>query len=191
MKIDELVSVRIEGNGVGPLTRIYVNGQQMPISRATFTIDARSAPVTTMEMVTYRFLDIPEELQTTLHIEGVPLADIVAELKKRNASLGLESVSGGLEDTQMNIDRNNPEVIEALAAYAHAAWSGWMKYMFSRCGYDPTRGTMQIPRDLVERWQRQASTDYNDLPESEKESDRDEARKMLAVLQAEDPPVSI
>lgn len=70
---------------------------------------------------------------------------------------------------------------EGLAEYAHAAWSGWMKYLFEKCD---NRGgdTLVIPAWAVERWQRQANTPYGDLPESEKESDRIEADRMIEIM---------
>jgi hypothetical protein len=71
---------------------------------------------------------------------------------------------------------------EALAAYAHEAWSGWMKYMFGKSSRGRTSGHVVIPADLVARWERQMTTPYADLPESEKESDRVEADKMLAII---------
>lgn len=71
---------------------------------------------------------------------------------------------------------------EKLAAYAHEAWSGWMKYMFEKSGFNIHEGTIVIPQELVERWSRQMNTPYDGLPESEKESDRKEADKMLAIM---------
>jgi hypothetical protein len=75
------------------------------------------------------------------------------------------------------------ERIEDLAAYAHDAWSGWIDYLFAKCerGED---GMLIIPSDSVQRWSRQAATNYSDLPESEKESDRDEAKTILAITEA-------
>lgn len=73
------------------------------------------------------------------------------------------------------------DVREALAAYAHEAWSGWMQYLFSKC--DCTGNTYAvIPTWAVKRWQRQMNTPYADLPEEEKKSDREEAEKMLAIV---------
>ena len=74
------------------------------------------------------------------------------------------------------------QVEEALASYAHKAWSGWMKYLFKESFYCPQTGTVTLPRWAVYRWQRQMETAYEDLPEKEKQSDRKEARKMLAIL---------
>jgi len=71
---------------------------------------------------------------------------------------------------------------ERLAAYAHEAWAGWMRYLFGQCiDYD---GEIVIPQWAVERWTRQMETAYQDLPEQEKESDRAEADKMLAIIDA-------
>ena len=75
---------------------------------------------------------------------------------------------------------------EALAAYAHTAWSGWMEYLFSKCIGPESDGGLIIPRDSVDRWLRQANTAYADLPEEEKESDRAEADKILAILEGRD-----
>lgn len=86
------------------------------------------------------------------------------------------------------------ELRERLAEYAHAAWSGWMEYMLGKCRPGTSRldngdtvenGTLVIPVDLVERWQRQMQTPYDALPESEKESDRAEADRMLAIFYGE------
>lgn len=78
------------------------------------------------------------------------------------------------------------EKVEALADYAHGAWSGWMRYLFTKC--HPTKpvhqsaGALIIPSEFVKRWKRQMGTLYEDLLEKEKESDRIEAKKMLAII---------
>ena len=80
-------------------------------------------------------------------------------------------------------------VRERLAEYAHEAWSGWMKYMFEHggqiwLGIDayPTRSWI-MGSEKYDRWRRQMNTPYADLPESEKESDRAEADKILRILE--------
>ncbi len=87
-------------------------------------------------------------------------------------------------------DKN--KVREALAAYAHDAWSGWMRYLFSKCDNAPAGlvelgGTVPqvIPAWAVERWTRQLTTRYDGLPEDEKVSDRKEADKMLSILRSD------
>lgn len=79
------------------------------------------------------------------------------------------------------MDELNDDKIEILANYAHKAWSGWMNYMFGKSVKNKD-GTITIPKWAVERWSRQANTKYVDLPESEKESDRDEAKLMLRLV---------
>lgn len=79
------------------------------------------------------------------------------------------------------------EAREQLAAYAHEAWAGWMRYMFSKCEYVPGAGeagygVLLMPVALYDRWTRQMNTPYADLPESEKESDRKEADQMLEIV---------
>ncbi len=72
-------------------------------------------------------------------------------------------------------------VTERLAEYAHEAWSGWMKYMFGKSSLY-VDGTVVIPEELVSRWGRQMNTKYEDLPEKEKNSDREEARRMITIF---------
>ena len=70
---------------------------------------------------------------------------------------------------------------ESLAEYAHIAWSGWMKYLFEKSTRNAD-GTVTIPAWAVERWTRQAETEYADLPENEKNSDRTEADRMIEIM---------
>jgi len=71
---------------------------------------------------------------------------------------------------------------EKLAEYAHNAWSGWMKYLFEK-SVQNADGTVTIPTWAVTRWRRQMNTQYEALPEGDKELDRLEADKMLAILE--------
>ena len=91
--------------------------------------------------------------------------------------------------SQINNLKINKDIIEALADYAHEAWSGWMRYLFSKCDFSlPStlsaieNGSAIIPKWAVGRWTRQMNTPYNRLPENEKESDRREARKMINII---------
>jgi hypothetical protein len=72
-------------------------------------------------------------------------------------------------------------MLEKLAELAHIQWSGWMEYLFSKCTFNED-GTATIPKWAVDRWKRQIATDYKDLPEEEKESDRNEARRVMELL---------
>ena len=97
----------------------------------------------------------------------------------------------------------NTNLREALAAQAHQSWTHWMTYLFSMCErtfvdfespddapeadrpFADEFGVVEyctIPRALVERWQRQMATRYDDLSEDEKASDRVEAERMWAAV---------
>ncbi len=74
------------------------------------------------------------------------------------------------------------EKIEAFADLAHQQWSGWMIYLFEKSEGNPD-GTVTIPKLAVDRWMRQIRTPYKDLTEEEKESDRQEAIKILNIIE--------
>ena len=69
---------------------------------------------------------------------------------------------------------------ERLASLAHEQWSGWMKYLFSKCVAEEFG--LLIPDSWVRHWKDQVDTKYNDLPEHSKESDRKEARAILKII---------
>lgn len=70
---------------------------------------------------------------------------------------------------------------DALAEYAHTAWSGWMKYLFEKSARNED-GTVTIPAWAVERWTRQMTTKFDDLPDVEQKSDYDEADEILSIM---------
>ena len=67
---------------------------------------------------------------------------------------------------------------EELAAIQHDIWAHWMHYLFSVSRQNPD-GSYTIPADKVERWLRQMETGYADLEEAERDSDREQADKIL------------
>lgn len=82
------------------------------------------------------------------------------------------------------------ELIEQLADKEHASWARWMDYLFSKCedhfddeeGFSYYKGKI-IPPDLIEHWQRQIDTPYEQLSEREKQSDRDEVAHILPIIE--------
>lgn len=79
----------------------------------------------------------------------------------------------------MEIDK---ELFEKLAEQAHISWSGWQQWVFEK-SIENIDETFTIPYESVKRWKRQINTEYKDLSESEKESDRIEVREYLKVLE--------
>lgn len=72
-------------------------------------------------------------------------------------------------------------MLEALADLEHDRWSNWQSYLHEQCKKNPD-GSLIIPADKVERWEKQIATKYKDLTEKEKDSDREEARKTMKVI---------
>jgi len=70
---------------------------------------------------------------------------------------------------------------DALAEYAHKAWSGWMLYLFEKSAKNDD-GTVTIPAWAVQRWRRQMTTEFDDLPGEEQRSDYDEADEILSIM---------
>jgi len=82
----------------------------------------------------------------------------------------------------MTADELSANLREELADWQHAIWAHWMSYLFGVCQHNED-GSVTIPADKVERWMRQQVTPYSALTEEERESDREQADKILAVLQ--------
>jgi len=73
---------------------------------------------------------------------------------------------------------------ENLAELCHSQWSGWMKYLFSKCS-KRANGSMVIPKWAVDRWNKQMNTSYKGLSDDEKDSDRAEADRFIALISKE------
>jgi len=70
---------------------------------------------------------------------------------------------------------------ETLASIQHEIWSHWMHYLFSCCETSNS-GNLWIPKDKVNHWKRQMNTKYDKLTEKEKDSDREQADKVIKAL---------
>lgn len=79
------------------------------------------------------------------------------------------------------VERILHTVMEDLAALEHERWSHWQRYMHSRGERQPD-GSLVLPAELIERWERQSSIGYADLKDDEKESDREQVRRYLPVI---------
>lgn len=63
------------------------------------------------------------------------------------------------------------ERLECLASLEHEQWAHWVGYMLEN-----------ITPENIEGWKRQKDLSYVELSESEKESDREWARKVLKII---------
>lgn len=72
-------------------------------------------------------------------------------------------------------------ILDELAAKEHQRWSHWQSYLHSVC-IKCEDGSLRIPPELVQKWEHQIQTDYKDLSESEKESDKEQVRKYLPLI---------
>lgn len=85
-------------------------------------------------------------------------------------------------------DKKKEELRERLAELEHKQWSHWTKYML-----DELYGLFDLdtlnrnckPVQSLRRWQKQMKTEYKDLTEKEKDSDREWADKVLEQAIAE------
>ncbi len=63
---------------------------------------------------------------------------------------------------------------ERLADLEHQQWAHWTKYMLDN-----------LTPENIERWRRQIETDYSQLTEQEKDSDREWAGKVIKLIDEE------
>jgi hypothetical protein len=74
-------------------------------------------------------------------------------------------------------------LVETLADIEHRRWAHWQAYLHSKAVRQPD-GSLLIPADLVARWEKQMRTDYKDLDEGDKGSDRAQVANYLPVIGA-------
>lgn len=78
-------------------------------------------------------------------------------------------------------NKKNDWLLEKLSAIEHARWSHWQKYLYSQ-SVPQDDGSLLIPAELVKKWNKQAYTEYDDLSEREKMSDREQVMKYLPLI---------
>ena len=88
------------------------------------------------------------------------------------------------------------KIREALADDEHRRWARWMEYLFSKCTFhyhcqgapweteSVHQTTASIPAELVARWRGQCALEYANLSETEKDSDRKEADRIIELLKS-------
>ena len=73
------------------------------------------------------------------------------------------------------------EIKEQLADIEHQRWVDWQKYLHSVCVKNAD-GSLTIPKSNVEHWERQINTNYKDLTEKEKDSDREQVIRYWGIV---------
>jgi hypothetical protein len=84
---------------------------------------------------------------------------------------------------------NWEKIIEKLADIEHQRWSDWQSYLHKKLEYSEYEKDGKRMACYVlnagdyEHWQKQVDTPYSDLSEREKESDREQVRRYLPLLE--------
>lgn len=78
----------------------------------------------------------------------------------------------------------NNKLFEQLANIEHQRWADWQKYMHSLCEKKED-GSLIISASNVKHWTRQINTDYKDLTNKEKDSDRGQVVRYWDLINKE------
>ena len=73
------------------------------------------------------------------------------------------------------------EAVDELAAVEHERWAHWQRYMHDK-GERRSDGSLVLPAELVERWEKQIATPYVELSEAERDSDREQVRRYVRLV---------
>lgn len=77
--------------------------------------------------------------------------------------------------------KKDKDLIELLSKKEHDRWAKWQKHVHSCCTSNED-GSLTIPKEKVDRWERQIKTDYDNLSEQEKDSDRRQVLETLKTI---------
>jgi hypothetical protein len=102
---------------------------------------------------------------------------------RQNANLNqIEIIFDPEETPQPKVSEWKIGLMEKLADIEHQRWADWQKYVFSVCIEDDNC-VLFIPNWARDKWNSQIMTPYKDLSEKEKESDREQVRRYLPIIQ--------
>ncbi len=73
------------------------------------------------------------------------------------------------------------KLLSNLANVQHEIWAHWMRYLF-KVSKTQEDGSVVIPSDKAQRWRRQMETSYANLSDTEKQSDIEQAMKVITVI---------
>lgn len=72
-------------------------------------------------------------------------------------------------------------LLEDLAAIEHERWAHWQRFMHEQGQRQPD-GSLVLPAELVAKWDRLIDTPYANLTDKEQESDREQVRRYLPII---------
>ena len=120
------------------------------------------------------------------HKQADPPSDAQELARARTASAQAQALA---DDYKASADRlrdtlagNLAPAREPLSAYAHEAWAAYMDYFLNKCLPVQQTGALIVPAAYVAALRRQIATPYAELHDAEKDGDRAEADKMIAVF---------
>ena len=79
-----------------------------------------------------------------------------------------------------DLNKDQIKLIEKLADVEHQRWADWQKYLHSKC--KRIEGNAVIEEKDFKHWERQIKTDYKDLSEAEKDSDREQVMRYFNLI---------
>lgn len=80
------------------------------------------------------------------------------------------------------------KVTDEIASVQHDIWSHWMRYLFE-VSFENQDGSVTISPEKVARWRKQMYQGYNELSDKERESDMEQAVKVIDALKKLNVPL--
>ncbi len=77
------------------------------------------------------------------------------------------------------------KLIEKMAEMEHIRWAKWQNYLHSFLTWNNEIQAWVLPHEKKDHWQMQIHTPYQMLSEKEKESDRDQVKPYLPLIQSQ------
>lgn len=79
------------------------------------------------------------------------------------------------------IEKKFNDNLDDMATISHEIWAHWQTYLHSQCEKMPD-GSLKIPKELVEQWNKQIKLEYRQLTQNEKNSDIEQAIKYKEIF---------
>jgi len=162
------------------LTAAYTTALYNIVEHLENQEDGKTAPVFTASGTPLKCCPVPGC--------GAPPEEIEGKVRCSNAKCEFSELVTKVLWQALGRVEQPEELREDVADIQHQIWAHWMKYLFSRCKLThqspdvDKKGTAVISAEDATRWKRQMETSYEQLSDKEKESDREQADKVLAVL---------